>query len=249
MSNPPPPPPPHDPQHAYVAPAGQVDEPKRSNWTGCLVGCLIAFGVCAVLCAGVGYWTYSNMSTWIATVARQGIEAALEEANLPAEEETAILEQFDRVVDSYQAGEASLEDVGEIMENITKSDITGLITLQAIETKYLNSSGLSDEEKEEAKRTVMRVVRGAVEEKINEEELKKLTEHFLIKSDESAEALPGDMQDIQPDDWKQSLTDDELRALLADAKELVNAKEIPDEDYEVQISSILRDAIDEVLVE
>lgn len=248
MSNPPPPPS-RDPQHAYVAPAGQFDEPKRNNWTGCLIGCLIAFGVCVVLCAGVGFWTYSNMSTWIASMARQGVEAALEEANLPPEEEAAILEQFDRVVGAYQEGEVSMEDVGNIMENITKSDITGLITLQAIETKYLNSSGLSGEEKEEAKRTIMRVVRGAIEEKLEEEEIKKLTKHFLTESDSSAEALPEDMTDIQPDTWKQSLTDDELRTLLSDAKELADSKEIPDEDYEVRISDILREAIDEVLVD
>ena len=254
MSNQPPPPPPHGNQphqpgpygqQPYVAPAGQYDEPKKSIVPAILVGCLVTLGLCVVLCAGVGFWAYSSAKGFVADLSKQAVEAALEEAQLPPQEEAAILEQFERVSDGFETGDVTFEEVGKVIENVAKSDIVGLIALQAIETKYLNSSGLSDEEKSEAKRTIMRIVRGATEKKLDQEDIKKLTDHFLLEPDPSAEALP---EDIGADDWKQSLTDDELRELLADAKALADEKEIPDEDFEVRISDILRDAIDDVLV-
>lgn len=240
MSSTPPPfqsDPSQDPTQPYVPSGGDIDTPKKSGWGGCLIGCLVTFGICSVLCAGVGYYVYSNASTWIAGLARQGIEAGLKETDLPAEEQTAILEQFDRVVDAYEAGELTLEELGPAMEKLAESPIVGLIMLEAVEAKYIKNSGLSDEEKLDAERTMARVARGMIEERFEKDEFEKLSEHFLVET----VANPNQPQ------LKQNLSDEELRAMLADAKELADSKEIPDEDYEFKISEVLRETVDEVL--
>ena len=241
MSNQPPPPPPQQP---YVAPRGDFDEPRKNNWMGCAIGCLVAFGLCVVVCAGAGFYAFRQAKTIASSFARQGVESVLDEANLPAEEESAILEQFDRVSEAFQSGDLTMEDLGQITENLAESDIPALITLKAIETRYLDESGLSDAEKEEARKILVRVVQGAIDEKFDQADIKRLTDHFLVSPDPSAEALP---EEIGADDWKQSMTDDELRALIADARELVESKDIPEVDEEIRISDVLRGAIDEVM--
>ena len=123
------------------------------------------------------------------------------------------------------------------MEKLAESPIVGLIMLEAVEAKYIKNSGLSDEEKLDAERTMARVARGMIEERFEKDEFEKLSEHFLVET----VANPNQPQ------LKQNLSDEELRAMLADAKELADSKEIPDEDYEFKISEVLRETVDEVL--
>lgn len=226
-----------DPSQPYVSSGTDIDTPKKSGWGGCLLGCLVTFGICCVLCAGAGYYVYSNASTWISKIARQGIEAGLQETDLPPEEQTAILEQFDRVVAAYDAGELTLEELGPAIEKLAESPIVGLIMLEAVEAKYIKSSGLSDEEKTAAQRTMVRVARGMIEERFEKEEFEKLSKHFLVET----------VSNPNQPQLKQNLSDEELRAMLADAKELADSKEVPDEDYEFRISEVLRNTVDELL--
>ena len=115
--------------------------------------------------------------------------------------------------------------------------------LKAIETKYLDPSGLSDEEKEEAKRTIVRVVRGAIEEKLDEDDIEQITKHFLVDSN-------SDSTNRRRQELKSTLTDDELRTLLTEAKDIVDSREVADEeDYDVKLSEVIREIVDESLAE
>lgn len=240
MNNPPPPPP-YQPEQPYVAPDGNFDDgPKKKGWSGILVGCLVAFGISVVLCAGVGFYAYSQASTWIIAGVRTTAEAVLKDSGLPAEEQNAILEQLDRVTTAYENGEITMEELGVMMQDLAESPMIGIVMLQAIEVKYLNSSGLSEEEQEAGKRVIMRVVRAAQEKKLEKDEIDNLSRHILTEAD--ASKPQGQQQQLRP-----SLTDDELRAFFAEAKELVDEKEIPDEDYEFQISDIIKQEVDEAL--
>lgn len=228
-------------QQPYVAPPGSSHQPEKKNsWSGCLIGCLVVFGLCCVLCTGVGFYAYSNFSTWVTSAARQAVKAMLEDSDLPPQEQTDILAQFDRVADAYKDGQLTLQELGEAMQDLVESPLFGVVMLQAVETKYLDPSGLSEEEKSEAKRTIMRVVRGTIEERFSQQELETLTNQFLS----NPQRTPDEQPRLKP-----SLTDEELRSLLADAKDLVDSKEIPDEDYEVKISKVVQDIVDDVLSE
>lgn len=239
MNSSPTPPLPHQHQQPYVAPAGEIADPDRNKWSGCLIGCLVAFGFCCVMCAGAGFYVYMNAANWATTAGRAAFQAVLQESDLPREEQTAMLDQFDRVADAYQEGEVSLEELGQIVEGIAESPVTGLVMLKAIETKYLDPSGLSDEEKEESKRTILRVVRGVIDEQLDEDDIKQITKHFFVDS------TNGKQQELRP-----SLTDDELRALLTEAKDIVDSREVADEeDYDVKLSDVVREIVDEALQE
>ncbi len=242
MNNPPPPPQQDGSTQPYASPEGQVDAPKKSGWSGCLIGCLVAFGLAVLLCGGVGFYAYSNASTWIISAARQGVSQLLQDSDLPAEEQTAIMDQFDRVTTAYQEGEITLQELGPVMQELVESPLMGAILLKAVESKYIDPSGLDDEEKADGKRTMHRLVRGMVEEKFDKDEIQKITSHFLLETQPNgAPANPNQPQ------FKQSLTDEELRELLADGKTLADEKEIPDEDYDVKLSELIERVVDEAL--
>lgn len=237
MTNPPPPPP-NQPSQPYVAPGGRFDETaEKKSWVpGCLTGCLITLGISAVLCAGVGYYVYQNASTFAIQAIRTGVQAALEDSGLPQEEQDAIMVQFERVVTAYENGEMTLEEMGEMMQDLAESPMMSVIVFEAIELKYLNSSGLSEEEKTEAKQTLARIVRGAQEEKLTKQEIQELARHIMKETDDP------DQQEL-----KSRMSDEELRAFFADAKQLADEKEIPEDVVPEKISEVIRGILDEAL--
>ena len=222
-----------------MAPHGSFDEPKKSSGcSGLAIGCLVALGVCVVLCAGVGFYVYSNASTFIIQTARTVTETTLTQNEVPVEEREAILEQFDRVATAYQDGDLTLDETGELLQALAESPIMSVIVFQAVEAKYLGNSGLSEEEIAEAKRTLARLVRAAQEEKLEQSEIEELSRHVLTEPNPETPNTKT---------LKNRMTDEELRAFFAEAKQLMDDKEIPDEMVETKVSDVIRKIVDEQL--
>jgi hypothetical protein len=212
---------------------------KKSGWTTCLVGCLVAFVVGSLLCAGVGIYIYSHAKGWATQVARQAIAATIEESDLPEDEKLAIRQQVERVAQAFEDDRISVEQLGRIMQDLVEAKIWGLAVVQGIEAKYIEPSGLTDEEKAEGKKTISRVLRGAVEGSISDAEIETLSSHFL--------STPAGADG--PRQLKENLTDEELRAMLTDARELADSKDIPEEEFEFRFSERIREIVDQALDE
>lgn len=227
-------PPPIHPDLPYAA--DTLEPPRKSGISACLIGCLITFGILSVFCAGAGFYTYYNFRKFAGSLARQAIVRTIESAELPAEEKTAIIVQIERVVEAYQNNEISNEELGDILQDLAESPLIGLIMVQAVEAHYVIPSGLSPEEKNAARRTVMRLLRGAIEEKIDKNQIESLSEHFMTGDEENRQL-------------KQRLSDEELRAFLAAAKEMADVAEVPDEDFELRFSDRIREIVDKALGE
>lgn len=242
MSQPPPPPPNQGLNQPYVAPHSYDEPPKPKGWSGFVIGCLVALGISMVLCAGVGYYAYSQASTWAIRMARTTTETMLRESDLPAEEQSAILEQFDRVATAFKEGDLTFEETGELFTELAESPLMSVVVFQAMEAKYLNSSGLTPEEIKDAKRTLARLVRAAQDEKLEQSEIEELSRHILSQPDPSN---PNRKQ------LKNTMTDEELRSFFADATQLLDEKEIPDEETQMErkVSDVLREIIDRKLAE
>jgi len=146
--------------------------------------------------------------------------------------------QFERVVTAYENGDMTLEEMGELMQDLAESPVMSIIILEAIETKYLNSSGLTEEEQEEAKQTLARIVRGAQEEKLDQAEIEGLSRHVLENPDAG---------NNQQKELKSRMTDEELRAFFAEAKQLADEKEIPVDVVPEKMSEVIRGVVDEAL--
>jgi hypothetical protein len=114
-----------------------------------------------------------------------------------------------------------------------------MFLVSAIEAKYFDQSGLSDEEKTAGHVTLNRFMQAVVNDKVPQATMDQVMEHI-------ADRKPGG-----DDQWelKESVTDDQLRELLADAKAAADAAEIPAEIPEVDPSEEVRQIVDDVLGE
>ena len=225
---------PQPPASTYVSPPNSPTA-GRDSGSGCLIGCLIGFAVCVVLCGGVGIYVASQAKGWGVQIARQVVNPLVEESEISQEEKDAILEQFERVATAYEEGELTSEQLTEVVQDLVESKVWVLLVVKAIETKHLEPSGLTAQEKEAGRRSIDRVLRGAMDELITDSDLKELSEHFLEPTDDDSQTL------------KDSLTDEELRALLTDAEDLAARREVPEDSEEFRFSERFREIVDEAL--
>ena len=141
-------------------------KPQRSWLPTCLLGCLGVLLVSACLCGLVGVWAVRNAGTWAANFARAALVNAVNESQLESAEKKAIVAQIDRVVEQYKAGQITNVDLQRILEELGQSPLMGALIVYGIETKYVQTSGLSDAEKAAARLSLQRVLRGLHEKKI-----------------------------------------------------------------------------------
>jgi len=220
----------------YVAGQGDMDQPKKKGWFGsCLMGCLVACLIMTVLCGIGGFFAYKKGPAIAVSWTREVVKVMMQESDLPLEEQDAVMTQFDRVGDAFVAGDLSWEDMGALMEDFAKSPVMTFVVLFGIEHKYLENSGLSEEEREDAKQTMARVMRAVMEDQLSSDEIEDLSNAVMINPGTDKARL------------KEVLTDEELREFFAKAKALMDEKEIPFEETTTNISDKVKEIVDKHL--
>ena len=228
--------PPPNPYQAGMSP----EKPSPSGnegcgWTTCLLGCLGITVILGLAFCGGAWYVYNNAGKWGADIARNMIVSVVNESELTPEDKQGVIAQVDRVTDAYKQGKITMQEVGQVMESLAKSPLMPMIMVYAVEEQYIKNSGLSDEEKAEAHITLQRLMRGAFDKKISEQELDAILDDVSYKG-------PNNQREI-----KQNLTDAEVRAFLAKAKKLADEKEIPEDEIKLDIVGEIKKAVDEGL--
>ena len=222
----------------FEAGASVPAEPKkRSALSTCLTGCLIAFVVMLVLAVIAGIYAYRKFPEWAAMGISEGAKQVINETDLPEEEKVDITVQIDRLAEATRERKLSMTKMGEFFQNLVQSPLITTLAMSAIEKKYIAPSGLTDEEKTEARVTVQRFMRGAIDQKISEAEV---------------EAAMAPVSTRKPDgttELKDKVTDDELKAFLKSAKEQADAAGIPAEVEAVDPSDEFKRLVDKTLGE
>lgn len=220
------------PQQANWSEKGTPSEPPKAKkgWSGCLIGCLCVFLLGVVMCGAGTWYAFKKLPDF----ARNTAVTAIEQSDLSDEDKRVVVEQVDRVVNEYKAGNISLEQVGEVFEEFAQSPLMNVLLAKAAMEKYVSPSGLSDEEKTEAKMTLERAARGVFEKKISQGELETTLDMISTKTGNQRQ-------------FANSLSDDELRKFLAECKRLADAAEIPEEPYEVDVGGEVKKAVDRAL--
>lgn len=225
-------------QQSWVeADAGQPVSTGKNWWPTCLIGCL-GFFVLMVILAGIGgYLAATKGPAMAAKFVRNQVADQIQSSDLPADEKDEIVRQLDRLVVAFENGELSPDDLERVGRELAKSPIVIAGVLKGVEEQYLKPSGLSDDEKEEARKAIQRIWRGAIEKKIDPDELQPALETIADKKGENKWEL------------KSKLTDEELREFVSILKSVADEHEIPDESFDVQISEEVRRLVDELLGE
>ncbi len=205
--------------------------PRRSGCATCLIISCVLLLICFVLCGVGGWFVVKKAPDW----ARNAVVSSIEASELKAEDKRIVIEQVDRVVAEYKAGRVTTEQMGKMVEELSESPlITLMITMAAMET-YVKPSGLSEEEKVAAKRTLERVARGVIEDQITQEDLDTALDFV------STEDANGTRKFQQP------VADEKIRQMLAELLRVADEAQIPDEPYEVNVGEEFKGVVDRVL--
>jgi hypothetical protein len=227
---------PFPPAQPYAPPPGKGEAPaKKSGWgcLGCALGCL---GIIVVLgiAAGIGTWYFIKQ---LPEIARQGIHEMIKDSDLSEDDKRVVMQQVDRLVDGYKDGRIDMQQLARFAEDFAQSPLMDLLIAFGAKVQYIEKSGLTPDEKAEAEKTLQRVARGVIEEKIEQEKLDIALNHI------SNEQPNGARQ------FKESVSDEELRAFLSECKKLADEAQIPDEDVQVDIGKELKKLVDKTLGE
>jgi hypothetical protein len=212
----------------------EPDLPK-SKGGGCLKGCLIATVVLLLLTVLSGWYASNNWRGWAGSLGRTMVNGVLDETELPAEEKTEILEQVQRVITAFEKGSLTNAQAEDLLTQLTESPLSAPVIAFVIEKKYFDSSGLSDEEKETGRMTLRRCVRGLFDEELTEDDADAVLSHIGTKDPE------GNWE------FRDDVTDDELREFLAEAKERADNAGVAETVEEVDPSDEIKRIVDSVL--
>ncbi|BBO32990.1 hypothetical protein [Lacipirellula parvula] len=210
---------------------------KRSAFATCLTGCLIAFVVMLVLGAIAIWWAYKNIGTLAASLGSTFAKEVINQTELPAEEKADINFQIDRLATAAKDGKVSGDQIESFFTELVESPLLTTLVMSVIDKKYITPSGLSDEEKAEARVTIQRFMRGSIDKKITQAQMNKAMEPVSTKDKN------GNVQ------LKNQVTDDELRAFLTNAKADADAAGVPAEVPEVDPSDEFKRLVDKTLEE
>ncbi len=228
---------PIQPSDAYISPSQQQPLPptKKSGCgcVSCLLGCLGVSVVLAIVGGIAAWYVVQKLPDWT----RQGIAQAIEESDLEADDKRMVMQQVDRLVDGYKQGKVDIQKLGTLVEDFTKSPLMDLLIAFGAKVKYIDNSGLSPEEKAEAEKTLQRVARGVIEEKITQEQLDVALNHISNKMSN------GQRQ------FKDEVSDEKLREFLKECKRLADEAMVPDEEHKVDIGGELKKLVDKALGE
>jgi hypothetical protein len=212
-----------------------VDPPPRGCMRSCLTGCLW-IGIVLIIVGGIlAFVVYKNWRKWAANIGSDAIKQSLEASDLPAAEKAEIGVEVDRLAAAFREEKISLEQAAEIVRQIAESPLATSLIVSVVDTKYLASSGLSDEEKEAGRKTLRRFARGVIDNKIPEADRDTTLQHMAVKKADGNWEL------------KERVTDDELRAFLAAAQANSDAAQIVEEPEVIDPSDELRRIVDEAL--
>lgn len=210
------------------------NEPERKGcWRSCLVGCLIALVVLVVVGVIAGFWIKNNWRDWATSFGSDALKQGIEQSDLDPQEKIEINVQVDRVAKDFREGRLSDAQMQKIIKKLFDSPLMTSLMASAAEKKYVDGSGLSDEEKVEARQTLRRFFRGSIDGKIDQD---------------AVDAAMGHVADRQPDQsWKlrDKVTDLELRAFLEKAKSEADEVAIPEVPEDIDPSDELKRIIDE----
>lgn len=198
-------------------------------------GCLIALVVLLIVGIALGFFVYSKWKDGAAWMMTKTTEQIVQQTPLAQEEKDRIIARVGALGDEFKQGKITSDQLGKVLEAIASSPILPSGMVIAAERKYINPSGLTDEEKHAGRRALQRLARGVVEEKITMNEAEAAATPITIKDPQGNTKL------------KDAATDAELREFLANAKSKADEKNIPDEAYTINFADELDKVINQAL--
>ncbi len=214
--------------------------PEKKGLSGCAIagigcGVIVVLGLIAV--AVTGLWFANNAREFGTDFAVAAMKEGLNELEFPDDQRERMRDRIDDVGQQFKDGKLDIEQVGAIFERLSKSPILPAGVSLFVKRVYIRDSGLDEEEKAAADTAIQRFARGVIDNSIPEAKREAVLDMISTKKVNNNR------------EFKQKLTDEELRAFLKAVTEAADEAEVPAEVPEINFADEFDKAIDEALGE
>ena len=212
--------------------------PKKSN-TGkfILVGCLSVI-IATMLLVGVGgIIAWQNWRGVAGNMFVAGADKIFEEIHLPDEEADALVQRARLLADEFVEKRITFEELQKLGEALADSDMMPMLISKAMYGGYIVPSGLSDEDKERGKIAFGRLARGAVEDKLVDDDFEAVLMPLSNRGGVSI-VIDGDGANTNKDFQIKppgQATAAELLQVIENAEKLAAEKELDPEPLDVDL--------------
>lgn len=215
-----------------------ADEPAETDeGPGCFPAVLAASSLLLMLffigCA-IGTWFLFQKRTEIAVrTLRSDVIPEVQQSNLPQEEKAIIIPMLQQVVEDGESGELENWQASGIMQRLVRSPILEWGDLLAVEAMIEGHRSMSEQHRNEAKRQLSRLQRAVELREATSVDMHDVLEPVL------KEAAPGSHQRLD-----RAADADALREVAQRARLVADRGNIPDRNFQVQLSDIIRREIE-----
>ncbi|MDQ8184516.1 hypothetical protein [Pelagicoccus sp. SDUM812002] len=215
-------------------------EPKKSIFSRpILIGCVGILALFALLLGGGLYWLFTSGKKVITDEIREQVVSEIERSGLSETQQAALKSEIDRLTEQFQRGEISIKELIEIIEGLEQSPAMSVIRYYQTEGDPLDRSSISPEQRRSAMLTIRRFIYGVFEERISETAIEEIMDPFILNRGTDEE-----YRDLQ---FRSDISDEELFAAIATAKQYADEAGIPEENLSPDIAREIREIIDRIL--
>ncbi len=219
-------------------PTEQQYAPAPKSGGGCkkfAIGCGIALLILVILGAVAGWFIAKNARAWTASGAAAIMNEAVDQSTLPDDQKQTIKSRIEQLRVDFTAGDITLKEIGEAMENLDVEKLIGAGLAQYVGSGIIQASALSDEEKADGKQALNRVAHGMMDGQVTMSDFKQVITPILEN--------PGS------DDYqlKSNPTPEELKQVINNATDIADQAGIAEDVEELDFAERVNEAFDQAL--
>jgi len=209
--------------------------PGMSGCSKVAIGCggIALFGI--IVAAIAAWYIANNVRELGADLAAGAMKNGLKELKLPADQQQRIFARIDEVSQNFKDKKITLEQVGQIFQEIAEGPLMPAGMSLVVERAYLDESGFEEDEKDAARIATRRFTHGTIRQMIPEQQVNAVLDTISSVNDENNR------------EFRHPISDEELRAFVAAAKQAADDAEVPEDVPEVNFADEFDKAIDEAL--
>jgi len=213
-------------------------QPPTQGMSGCAQAA-IGFGIFAVILVCIGlagvYWAIQNARGIAANMVTPAIQQVVSQMEIPAAQKTQISARIKELGEDFKTEKIGVKELEEILKGVAGSPIASAAATIWFTNEYITKSGLTDAEKQEATLTAKRFANGLLDKSISDKE-----------ANEVMDMISEETPDGQTN-FKQTLTDKELREILLKMKSAADAAGVPADVPDINFANEFDKVVDRVL--
>lgn len=212
-------------------------ESRRGGMSAGCMGCLVVAIILLALALGGGIYAWMNWKNWAGDLAKATVSEIVQATELTDEQKTAVMGEFDGIIQKFKDGEVTLDQLREVGKKIVESPVLPAGLALAANSAYIAPSSLTDEEKADARVQISRFAHGVIEEKVPKDKIDAAVAPVALQTQ------PGQWQFKDP----QLVKPEELRTLVANMRKEADDAGVTDQPPEIDFAAEIRKIMDEVL--